>query len=185
MHYGDFSISLTRLKEVLRDPKASTWVLILLYPASALLILVGLQPPNASACAFAQYTLLLISGIWIVWVCVRLFIREHFPTWFRYVLLINSCWFPGLAGDRVSGIPLNVVEWCRACLWAARWRWLGLCRLNALRTSPLLNGGLQHWKLRIVFQKPMKGQSPLTRGMKTTKNYKFVLAPLGEHQLSG
>jgi hypothetical protein len=86
--YGDFSISLSRLEEVLRDPKASTWALILLYPASALLILIGLQPPNTSTCAFAQYILLLIGGVWIVWVSVRLVIREHLPTCFRYVLLL-------------------------------------------------------------------------------------------------
>jgi hypothetical protein len=85
---GDLSIPLTRLEEVLRDPKPGTWALILLYAASALLILIGLQPPNASACAFAQYTLLLISGVWIVWVSVRLVICEPFPTWFRYVLLL-------------------------------------------------------------------------------------------------
>jgi hypothetical protein len=86
--YGDFSISLMRLEQILRDPKASTWALMLLYPASALLILIGLQPANPSICAFAQCILLFISGVWIAWVSIRLFIRENFRIWFRYVLLV-------------------------------------------------------------------------------------------------
>ena len=37
---------------------------------------------NKSTCVFAQYILLFISGIWIVWVSIQLFIRKDFRTGF-------------------------------------------------------------------------------------------------------
>jgi hypothetical protein len=85
--YGNFSISLTRLEKVIRDPKASTWSLILLYPVSALVILVGMQPPTLSACVLVQGILVVIGGVWIAWISVRLCIRERLRIWVHHVFL--------------------------------------------------------------------------------------------------
>jgi hypothetical protein len=53
--------------EASRDPKAPTWGLALLYPASVFLLWVGLSPPGPEICTFAQHLLITIGGIWTTW----------------------------------------------------------------------------------------------------------------------
>ena len=71
-----------------RDPKAPTWGLVLLYPVSAFLLWIGLSAPGPRICAAAQCVLIAISGIWIVWVSIRLIIRERckYLVWAHYAL---------------------------------------------------------------------------------------------------
>jgi hypothetical protein len=76
--------------EASRDPKAPTWGLALLYPASGFLLWVGLSPPGPEICTFAQHLLIAIGGIWTTWAGTRIFSRDRhkYLAWFHYVLLV-------------------------------------------------------------------------------------------------
>jgi hypothetical protein len=76
--------------EASRDPKAPTWGLALLYPASVFLLWVGLSPPGPEICTFAQHLLITIGGIWTTWAGIRIFSRDRhkYLGWFHYVLMV-------------------------------------------------------------------------------------------------